>query len=328
MATGTTDTGSTTAAAPAALVWAALGVVYVVWGSTYLAIRVMIRDLPPLFASGTRFVVAATLLGTFLRLRLGPGGLRVTRPQLFSCVVLGVLLPAVGNGLVALGERTVPSGIAALLVAVVPLVLVLLRSASGDRPRAATWVGVLVGFAGLAVLVLPSGGAGDASPLGVALILIAASAWAVGSWLQPRLTVPDNAFVATAYGMLAGGLTSLVWGFVAGEASELSFGEIGAASIAAWIYLVLVGSVVAFSAYVWLLRSAPLSLVSTYAYVNPVVAVLLGWVILSEPITATVVAGGAIIVVGVAVVVSAERLRPAGEVGAGESDGPDRELAA
>jgi drug/metabolite transporter (DMT)-like permease len=326
MATATKTPGSRAAAAP--LVWAALGVVYIVWGSTYLGIRVMIRDIPPLLASGSRFIVAAALLGTILRLRLGPGGLRITRPQLASCVVLGLLLPALGNGLVALGERTVPSGIAALLVAIVPWCMVLLRTLSGDRPRAATWIGVLVGFAGLAVLVLPSGGAGEASPLGVALVLIAATAWSVGSWLQPRLTVPDNAFVATAYGMAAGGVISIVWGLLAGEASAFSIGEIGAASIAAWAYLVVVGSVVAFSAYVWLLHSAPLSLVSTYAYVNPVVAVFLGWAILSEPITATVLAGGAIIVVGVAVVVSAERLRPVGDVGAAESDGPDRELAA
>lgn len=304
-------------AAPA-LVWLALGVVYLVWGSTYLAIRVMIRDLPPLLAAGARFMVAGALLALVLRLRLGRGALRVTPRQLAGCAVIGLLLPAFGNGLVTVGELTVPSGIAALLVAIVPLWVILLRSLSGDRPRSATWVGVLVGFAGLVLLVLPTGDTGTARWSGILLIILATVGWATGSWLQPRLALPGSPFVVTVYEMLAGGLIMLVAGAVRGEGSDLVLAEIGTASALAWLYLVVIGAMVAYTAYVWLLNHAPLSLVATYAYVNPVVAVFLGWLLLSEPITAAVVAGGAVIVAGVAIVVSAERPRLTGDIGAGE----------
>ena len=298
---------------------AGLSVVYLVWGSTYLAIRVMVRDLPPLLAAGARFLLAGVLLGVVLRIRLGPGALRITRRQLVGSAVLGLLLPAFGNGLVTVGEQSVPSGIAALLVAVVPLWVVLLRSVSGDRPRLATWIGVAVGFAGLALLVLPTADSGSVRITGVVLIVVATMGWATGSWLSPRLTLPANPFVTAVYEMLAGGLIMLASGLIIGEAGDLVWSEVGGSSAAAWIYLVVVGSMVAFSAYVWLLGHAPLSLVATYAYVNPVVAVFLGWLLLSEPVTGAIVAGGAVIVLGVAVVVSAERPRPSGDIGAGET---------
>jgi drug/metabolite transporter (DMT)-like permease len=310
-----------------ALVWLALGVVYLVWGSTYLAIRVMVRDLPPLLAAGSRFVLAGALMALILRIRRGPGAMRVTPRQLAGAALIGLLLPAAGNGLVTVGEQSVPSGIAALLVAIVPLWVILLRSLSGDRPRAATWIGVLVGFAGLALLVLPTGGSGEAAWGGVLLIIVATVGWATGSWLQPRLTLPESPFVLTAYEMLAGGLAMLVAGVVRGEAADIDMAGVGLASAAAWIYLVLIGSMVAYTAYVWLLNHAPLSLVATYAYVNPVVAVFLGWLLLSEPFTAAVVVGGAVIVAGVAIVVSAERPKPAGDIGAGEDGARPAESA-
>jgi drug/metabolite transporter (DMT)-like permease len=300
------------------LVWVALAIVYVVWGSTYLAIRVMVRDLPPFLSAGTRFMTAGALLGVVLRVRLGPGTLRVTRRQLAGAAVLGLLLPAIGNGLVSVGEQHVPSGIAALLIAVVPLWVIVLRTLSGDRPRSATWIGVVVGFVGLAVLVLPTADSGSVRVVGIALVVLAAVGWATGSWLQPRLTLPANPFVAAVYEMLAGGLILVVAALVTGEAGDVELADVGASSIVAWIYLVLVGAMVAYTAYVWLLNHAPLSLVATYAYVNPVVAVFLGWLLLSEPITGAIVAGGAIIVLGVAIVVSAERPAPVGDVGAGE----------
>lgn len=304
--------------APTGLIWLALGVVYLVWGSTYLAIRVMIRDLPPLLAAGARFMVAGALLALVLRLRLGADSLRVTRRQLAGSAVLGLLLPAFGNGLVTLGEKSVPSGVAALLVAIVPLWVVVLRSLSGDRPRTATWIGVLVGFAGLALLVLPTADAGAVRIIGVVLIVIATMGWATGSWLQPRLTLPDNPFVTAVYEMLAGGLIMLAAGLLRGEAADLVPSDVGGASVVAWVYLVVVGAMVAYTAYVWLLGHAPLSLVATYAYVNPVVAVFLGWLLLAEPVTGAIVAGGAVIVLGVAIVVSAERPRLSGDIGAGE----------
>jgi drug/metabolite transporter (DMT)-like permease len=303
---------------PAALVWVALGIVYVVWGSTYLAIRVMVRDLPPLLSAGMRFLCAGALLGLVLRVRIGRGSLRITRRQLAGSAVLGLLLPAVGNGLVSIGEQEVPSGIAALLIAVVPLWVVVLRSLSGDRPRLATWIGVMVGFAGLALLVLPTAESGSIRVAGIALIVLAAVGWGTGSWLQPRLPLPRDPFVTAVYEMVVGGCILLLSGLLIGEIGDIDPEGVSAASVWAWLYLVVIGAGVAYTAYVWLLGHAPLSLIATYAYVNPVVAVFLGWLLLSEPITGAIVAGGAVIVAGVAIVVSAERPKLSGDVGAGE----------
>ena len=304
--------------APAGLVWTALSVVYVVWGSTYLAIRVMVRDLPPLMAAGARFLAAGALLGIILRLRSGPGSLRVTRRQLAGAAVLGLLLPALGNGLVTVGEQSVPSGVAALLVAIVPLWVVVLRSLSGDRPRTATWIGVIVGFLGLALLVLPTADSGAIRVGGMLLILLAATSWATGSWLQPRLRVAGQSVRDRGVRDARRRAGAVARRAGVGEAGDFAPSDVGAASLAAWLYLVVVGGMVAYTAYVWLLGHAPLSLIATYAYVNPVVAVILGWLLLDEPVTGAIVAGGSVIVVGVAIVVSAERSRPAGDVGAGE----------
>jgi drug/metabolite transporter (DMT)-like permease len=216
-----------------------------------------------------------------------------------------VLLLAGGNGGVVLGELTVPSGLAALLVAMVPVWLILLRTVSGSRPRAMTWIGVLVGFIGLGVLVLPGGGAGGTTA-GVLYIVGATISWSVGSFMSQRMPMPANPFAASVWEMLAGAIALLAIGLARGERPD----DFGAASGSSWFalgYLVVFGSIVAYSAYVWLLQNAPISLVSTYAYVNPVVAVFLGALILSEPITGAIIAGGAIVVIGVALVVRAER---------------------
>ncbi|SKB10260.1 EamA family transporter [Aeromicrobium choanae] len=301
-------TSQRTGASTGAL-WCALVLVYVAWGSTYLGIRVVVEDMPPLISAGARFLTAAVLMGTFLAVRSGPRVLQVRPRELRGSAIVGILLLAGGNGGVVLGERTVPSGMAALLVAMVPLWLILLRFASGARPRLLTWAGVLVGFVGLAVLVLPGGGSGGTTA-GILIIVGASLSWSVGSFMSQRMPMPANPFVATVWEMLAAAITLLVIGTVSGE--RLS--DFGHASTSSWIalgYLVVFGSIVAYSAYVWLLQNAPLSLVSTYAYVNPVVAVLLGALILAEPLTGAIVAGGAIVVVGVALVVRAERPRPA-----------------
>lgn len=307
MTTGTT----TTSARPTALtLWGALVIVYVVWGSTYLAIRVLVEDMPPLLTAGARFVIAGLLAAAILAVRHGPGVLRVRPVELRGAAIVGVLLLAGGNGGVSLGERTVPSGIAALLVAMVPLWVILLRRASGDRPRALTWIGVLVGFVGLGVLVLPGGGGGWGLA-GMALIIGAAASWAIGSFASQRMPVPANPFVATVWEMLAGGLALGVAGMVRGERVE-PLSAYSTESLLAFGYLIVFGSLVAFTAYVWLLENARLSLVSTYAYVNPVVAVALGAVLLDEAITVPVVVGGAVVVLGVALVVTAERAGSAG----------------
>ena len=288
------------------LIVVALLIVYVVWGSTYLAIRVTVEETPPLLGMGSRFLVASAVLAVILKLR--GVDLRVTRTELAGAALLGLMLPFLGNGFVAIGEdHGAPSGVAALLVAAVPIFVTLYRFLAGDRPRPLSVAGVLLGFAGLAWLVLGGRDQGDVPLVGAAFVLAASAFWAFGSWVQPRLTLPRNAFVITVHEMWTGGAMMVGVGLVRGE--RLHPGAYGADTWLAWVYLVLIGSVVAFSSYVWLLANAPIGLVSTYAYVNPVVAVFLGWLILSEPITGAVVVGGLVIVAAVAIVITVERPR-------------------
>jgi drug/metabolite transporter (DMT)-like permease len=305
----------------AALVWIALLIVYVVWGSTYLAIRVTVETMPPLISAGTRFLLAAAVLAVgvaVIRRRLSV--LRVSRRQLLACGAVGFLLLTCGNGGVVLGEQTVPSGLAALLVASVPLWVVVLRLSTGDRPTWATLAGVLVGFIGLAVLALPGRTAGaDAAALtvGTVVILGAALCWASGSFLSGQLPLPADPFVTAVWQMAVGGTVLWVLGVARGELvgtgvlqDPVGFlAEISGRSWFALGWLVLAGSVVAYTAYAWLLQNASISLVSTYAYVNPVVAVVLGSLILDEVVSTAIVVGGAIVVLAVVVVVTTERPR-------------------
>jgi drug/metabolite transporter (DMT)-like permease len=295
-------------APPSWRVWTALGLVYVVWGSTYLAIRYVVETLPPMLSAGARFGLAAVLLLGWLLVRRGPAGLRASPAQLAGAVVVGLLLLLGGNGLVVLAEeRGLPSGLAALLVAAVPLWVVLLRASAGDRPALRTVLGVAIGFVGVAVLLLPG-----ARPTGVALlpavmVVVASLLWSVGSFAATRVPLPRDPLLTTAVEMAGGALGLALVGLLAGE--QLVVGEISVVSAAAWAYLVVFGSIVAFTAYSWLLGVAPVSQVSTYAYVNPVVAVLLGALVAGEALSAASVVGGAVIVVAVAVVVSEEGRR-------------------
>ncbi|MGC5018882.1 EamA family transporter [Micromonospora sp. DT47] len=304
---------SATSARPA-LIWTALILVYVLWGSTYLGIRIAVESLPPLASAATRFAAAGLVLAAVLRWRRGPGALRVDRGQLGSAALVGFLLLASGNGLVVLAESgppgvAVPSGIAALLVATVPLLVVVLRTATGDRPRGWTFAGVTLGFLGLVLLVLPTGGAGAAPLAGALTVVAAATCWSIGSFLSGRLRMPADPFVATVYEMFAGAAALAVLAVGRGELRGFSPAEVTTRSWLALAYLMVAGSLVAFTAYVWLLAHAPISLVATYAYVNPVVAVGLGALLVAEPVTAQVLLGGAVIVAGVALVVSTERPR-------------------
>jgi drug/metabolite transporter (DMT)-like permease len=286
------------------LVAAALAIVYVVWGSTYLGIRIAVEEMPPMTGMGSRFLVAGLLLGGLLALR--GVDVRVTRAQLAGATLLGLLLPLLGNGMVAIGEDMgAPSGVAALLVAAVPLWVTAYCFLARDRPRLWSVVGVLVGFVGLAWLVLGGRSQGDVPLAGAVIVLAASAFWAFGSWVQPRLTLPENPFVLAVHEMWTGGVLMISFGFLRGESPRPL--EYGAQTWLAWSYLVVFGSMLAFSAYVWLLANAPIGLVATYAYVNPVVAVFLGWLILDEPITSAVVVGGLVIVAAVAVVISVER---------------------
>ncbi len=330
-------TQQTTLPAPAAaakvapafgLVLLALGIVYVVWGSTYLAIRIVVEQAPPLTSMGLRYSTAAVVLGALLALRGGVRRLRVTRRQALGAAFLGLMLPLLGNGMVSVAENLgAPSGVAALLIAVAPLMIVVFRVVEGDRPRAMSLAGVLLGFAGLAVLVLLGGGAVGGFPVGPALlVMFASTCWALGSYLQPRLWLPQDVFVTTVYEMLFGGLLLLSVGRLSGESFTAA-----AYSPRTWSalgYLVVFGSVVAFTSYVWLLSNAPISFVATYAYVNPVVAVFLGWLILDEQVTWAVVVGGGIVVSAVALVIRAERPRrtPPPETAVAGEPGPAGEV--
>ncbi|MFG2844006.1 EamA family transporter [Kitasatospora sp. NPDC048296] len=288
-------------------VWLALGVVYVVWGSTYLAIRIAVETMPSFLSAAARFLTAGLLLVGYLLVRQGPAGLRVSGRQLASAALVGVLLLTGGNGLVVLGETSVPSGLAALLVAAVPLWMVVLTAfGGGERPKRAELVGVLLGLVGLGVLSAPVIG-GSVEPLGVILIICATLTWATGSFASKKIPMPGNVLAASAYQMLAGGFCDLLIGLVRGEQRGFDLSAVSGRSWLALVYLVLFGSLLAFTAYAWLLRSAPLTLVATYAYVNPVVAVLLGWLVLAEPLTGPTLAGGAIVVAGVCLVVSVSR---------------------
>ena len=288
------------------MLWAALATIYLVWGSTYLAIRVMVETIPPLLGAGVRFAVAGAVFLAILRLRGNAERVRITRAQAAGAALAGTLLCFGGNGLVTVAEQEVPSGLAALIIGSVPLWVVIMRLAEGDRPGRGTLAGVVVGFIGLSVLVLP-GDRPDGAPLwGVLLIVLAAILWASGSFYSKRMTLPADALVSTAYQMLLGGGAMIVVGLIAGEAADVDPSGFSTDSLLALAYLITFGSMLAYSAYTWLLGNAPISTVTTYAYVNPVIALALGATILSEEITATVLLGAAAIVAAVATVVREE----------------------
>jgi drug/metabolite transporter (DMT)-like permease len=278
-----------------AKVWTALGTVYVIWGSTYLGIYYAGRTIPPLFAAGTRFIAAGLLMAGVVRLR--GGSLRTTRRALAGCALIGCLMP-VGNSILFLAERNVPTGLASLIIASVPLWIAVMRLSTRERLPWPVLAGVGAGFAGVAVLAQPSGGA---RWYGIALCVLSALMWSTGTFLASRITLPADPFAATSLEMLAGGLVLLpISAFTVHGFSP------AADSIAGWIYLVTIGSVVGYTAYVWLLANAPVGLVSTYAYVNPIVAITLGVLFRGEHLTWRILLGALIVVVAVAAVVSRE----------------------
>ena len=295
-------------------VWVALGTVYLIWGSTYLGIELAGETIPPLFAVGARFVAAGLLMLAFTAWRRGVHVLRIERRELAACLLIGALLPC-ANGILFIAERHVATGLAALIFGSVPLWIVVFRTIAGDRPPLASLAGVLVGFAGLALLVRPSGG----SPLWALLLVVCSAAmWATGSFLSSRVQLPRDSFAATSYEMLVGGAILLPLGLAT---THPHFGEFSGRSIFGWFYLVTFGSIVGFTAYVWLLDNAPIGTVATYAYVNPVVAIALGALVLHESLTWTIAAGAALVLACVALVVSRESIPPEAEaVGAGAAD--------
>lgn len=317
-----TALSDTRAATPAWLAWGGLGIVYVVWGSTYLAIRFVVGSMPPMLSGGARFVLAGVVLLAGVLVLAGRGALRMTRKQLGSGLLIGLLLPAWGNGMVVIAEQHVASGLAALLIASVPLYVVVLRRLLGERPPAITLVGVTIGMAGLALLLLggPVAGAHGSAGWGPWLVLLAALGWSVGSVASTRLPVPPNPFTLAAVEMVAGGTAMMIVGMVTGE--RLDLGAVTTTSWFSWGYLILFGSLLAFSSYVFILGKLPVSTVATYAYVNPVIAVVLGVLFAGEHFGFAQLAGGVVVLAAVVLVVRAER-RPKPEPPCGEMSVPD-----
>jgi drug/metabolite transporter (DMT)-like permease len=226
--------------------------------------------------------------------------------EILACTIVGTALLFGGNGLVTLAERSVPSALAALIIGSVPLWVVLLRALKGESVGRSTFVGVGIGFVGLSILVLPGSGT-TGVPIGWMLLIVLASAsWAIGSFMSRSLPLPRDPFVSTAVQMMCGGMALLITGLIHGEASGLDFSSFSTSSIVALGYLIVAGSWLAFTAYVWLLQNAPISKVATYAFVNPVVAIFLGWWLLGEQITPVILLGATIIVLSVAAIVRKE----------------------
>lgn len=296
-----------------AQVWVALWTVYIVWGSTYLGIELAGETIPGVFGAGVRFTLVGLIMFGIVAWHRGSGALRIGRSELASAAVVGLLLPG-ANAVLFVTEQHVPIGLTSLIIASVPLWVLLLRLAVGERPDRVASLGLLVGFAGIAVLVRPGGGSG---PLGYLLLTVAAAiSWAVGSFLSPRMAVPRDALVASGYETLIGGVVLAVIGLATTAPSRLDPSGWSTRSIFGLVYLILVGSVVGYTAYAWLLGNAPLGQVATYAYVNPVVAIALGVIVLDEQLTLRVVLGALLILAAVAIVVRRESE-------AGEVVGPD-----
>ena len=290
--------------APRALVLAAFATVYIVWGSTYLAIRVAVETLPPFVMAAWRFVIAGAALYFFLRLRGEP---RPSRLHCRNAAVSGFMLLVAGNGLVVWAEQTVPSGLTALMVSIVPVWFVLIDwlRPSGSRPHIRTVAGVIVGFAGMILLVTgrePNTGSAQLHVAGLIALLIAGISWAGGSLYSKHHSSSESPLMTAALQMFFGGVVLIVIALVSGEFSTLARTRVSAHSIAALVYLIVFGSWVGFSAYVYILKMSKPAHVATYAYVNPVIALLLGNVLLREPLTGRVLVAAAIILAGVIII--------------------------
>jgi drug/metabolite transporter (DMT)-like permease len=264
----------------------AFSAIYVIWGTTYLAIRIAIETIPPFLMAGTRFLIAGSLVFIFLLIK------GVPLPRRFhwrSAVIVGALLLLGGNGLVTWSEQEIPSGMAALVVATVPMWMMLFEWLifRGKAPNKQIVIGVLIGFLGIFLLIGPAQlmGNTDFGTFSLMVLMMAPILWSFGSLYSRKVKLPDNVFMSTATEMLAGGIIMLFVGLIVGETSQLKISQFSLRSMGAMLYLMVFGSIVAFTAYLWLLKTVQPSKVATYTYVNPIIAVFLGWFILNETIT-------------------------------------------
>jgi drug/metabolite transporter (DMT)-like permease len=277
--------------------------VYLIWGSTYLAIRFAIETLPPLLMAGARFLLAGTIMFTWAWL----SGARPSRAHWIAGAIMGILLLAGGNGLVVWAEQSLPSSLTALLISMTPLWMALIDwlRPGGVRPSLPVAAGLALGFAGIVLLVAPWERGAGASALnlgGIALVLIASCSWAAGSLYGRGAKLPASPVLGTGIEMLAGGGVLLAAALLAGEAGQLHLDHVSARSGLAFVYLIIFGSIVAFTAYVWLLKHTTIARASTYAYVNPVVAVFLGWAFAGEQLTGRTWLAAAVIVAAVVII--------------------------
>lgn len=301
---------------PRVMVILALGTLYILWGSTYLAIRIGIATMPPLLMASSRFILAGALMFGWGTLRGDLRGGAPTARHWLATLVIGGLLLAGGNGGVTWGEQFIASGVAALLVATVPVWMALLAHLTRqERLTPLVGAGLVLGIGGVVLVAHPwSGGAGEVK--GLVVVLLAAFAWATGSLYARRASLPRSPILVTGMEMLCGGAVLLVAAALDGELGRVHPENFSAASILALLYLVGFGSIVAFSAYVYLLNHVSAALAGTYAFVNPAVAVFLGALVVGEALTPVVVVGGAVIIAGVALVVAGRSVNTRAEPGA------------
>lgn len=290
--------------------WGPIVALWFVWGTTYLGSSIVGDTMPPLMGNGSRLLVAGLALAAVIALRHGAGSLRINRAQLRSIAVMGTMLLGLGIGTTSLAVRVIPSGVAALLVSVNSLFVVLLRMRSGDRPRTLTRIGVTIGLIGLALMLLPGGtdvrvGGELDAVLWSAALLVSTFSWSFFSFRSAGYELPANPLVTTSYEMLVASGLLIVVGIVGGERWDLA--SVSGRSWAGWTWMVA-ASLIGYLSFTALLGRAPLSLVMTYGYVNPVVAVLLGAVVAGERLTFDVVVGLTVVLGGVVLVVSGERM--------------------
>jgi drug/metabolite transporter (DMT)-like permease len=285
----------------------AFAAIYIIWGTTYLGIRIALETMPPFLMAGMRFLIAGAIMFLFLLARGAPWPQRL---QWRSAVIIGGLLLGGGSGLVTWSEQQVPSGTAALVIATVPLWIALFDWLffKGSRPGRRVTMGIILGFAGIAILVGPGQLSGTAGfeLIFLLVLLLSPILWSLGSLYSRGANLPEDTFMATAMEMLAGGALLLAAGLLTGEAGRFNVAHFSTESLAAFAYLTVLGSIIAFTAYIWLLKVVPATKVSTYTYVNPVIAVFLGWLIVNEPITATTIAAVIVIVLAVILITTAE----------------------
>jgi drug/metabolite transporter (DMT)-like permease len=281
---------------------AAFSSVYLIWGSTYLAIRIAIETIPPLLMAGTRFIIAGSTMYLWGRLRSKE---RPTAIHWRSTAIVGVMLLLIGNGGLSWAEQVIPSGIAALLVAVSPLWFILIEwEQGGIRPTVGVFVGLVFGTLGIAILIDPADlvGGGEVDMLGAAVLLGSSICWAIGSFYSRHAHLPSSPALANGMEMLVGGAGLLLVGALIGEVRELHFAAVTSHSLLAMAYLVVFGSIIGFSSYIWLFRSTTPTRASTYAYVNPVIAVIIGWLVGGEELPGRVALAAAFIIAAVAAI--------------------------